>query len=473
MYVYESNPIEIEESNEDIVRGISYQILFGSAIKLNVGGRRDFELGRVLALALQVKCEIEGCPNLGPASLARNNQLFGNYPRSRGSKVNDQPAYEIKMRWNRFFKSDPDKLKEKLWGVFFKLVESIGLSRYDDRTYNKLISQNVSSMDFLIKSNTRLVKHTNRKGREIKDAMLPSLPKRSPVLTKHESDLIYKLARPLWDSLDDFKKSYEENLSSLGFDVIRHTVRNIYMKRWEFLSKYSAMTTARLQEFRKALGPEASKNAKRDFTVESTLQAISARTNMVKDFVNEISQLFDEDLRQIILQKEYGLASGTKLSWTFLIKQDCQQAYARDQLEFLDKTLPEEEKIELTMPEVNRALSSLNKVLKSSSNLSEKSRYLTCEHKGIEALKTQCTHIIINYVEARKELLQLPSTTKKALSFVKLSGLQTIDELIKRSDKNIDRVIEGVRKRNLTHHRLQKGTSSVVTFLDNLKDRLI
>jgi hypothetical protein len=106
IFSFEGGNIQINDADEDFLRGINYQIFSTKKINLKYSGRREFEIGRILTFALQIKSEIEDAEMLGPQALRKDNFFFGNYPRSKGSKHNDQSMFEIKRRWGRLFKMD-------------------------------------------------------------------------------------------------------------------------------------------------------------------------------------------------------------------------------------------------------------------------------------------------------------------------------------------------------------------------------
>jgi hypothetical protein len=385
---------------------------------------------------------------LGPQALKKDNFFFGNYPRSKGSKHNDQPMFEMKRRFGRLFKIDETGLGPGLWSVFLKFVQRVGLRSYPDEEYTKIIMENLVPFDNLTKNFSRLVKHVNRKGKEVKEQMLPTLPKRSPLLSKHESILITGLARHIWDDLDDVKDNYKDHIQCDGFSFVEQRCRHTYTKRWEFLAKFAALTTNRLQEFRKVT-PNADKFAKRDFNTDLTLAALKRREDIVQTFFSEVTNLFDMKLIDFILLKEFNkIPEDPKACWEYEMKKKIRQCYLSEQFDAIEDKEYKDSDLFISIGEINSAKKMLKTLQQAPRNLSEKIRNLSADHGGKVAILAATSDIINKFIKAKKACMNLSTDVREALQRTLLWSLSDIDTFTKRYKVVMVKIIKACIERN-------------------------
>jgi hypothetical protein len=295
----EDCPPDVDLRNIDYFKGLAMQILHTGPCKFSEKDKNEYELGRTHMFGLLVRSEFESSRKLGLSALQNNNRYFGNFPRSKGSKINDQPAFEIKRKFLTLLANY--KYKATIWSMLQKVASLIKLNQLDDKQFATTIEKNIKSFDDVSDLCRRKpVRQTKRRKKNAREDVLPQKPSTSPVMLSQEMRLFASLVDPIWTSLDPYKSDWIGSVEKDGFAACSAAVRKQYARRWEILTKFSSMTTKRLQAIR-SLSDLKKNTSKRDIVKDNVIALIKSRPDASTAFWNEVIEIIKTD---IVLVKE-------------------------------------------------------------------------------------------------------------------------------------------------------------------------
>lgn len=294
----EDIPDGVDFRNDEFLKGLAMQIFQTRPSKLGLKDKSNYEVGRTCMFGLLVRAEFEKTRTLGLAALKPDNQFFGNYPMSKGSRTPDQPGLEIKARMVSTLGSY--KYRKTIWSMIQRIASIVRLRGLNDLDYNNTIEKHLRSFDDVSNESRRVLNtKTKRKKQNAKNDVLPSKPSSSPLYLSGEMKEILRIIDPVWTSLEPLKDEWLGAIQRAGFVTVRNEVRTQYTKRWEILSKFASLTTKRLQVVRSFLDLKKS-ISKRDIESTNIIDWIKSLQDPDKVFWTDISTLVENDKDVIV-----------------------------------------------------------------------------------------------------------------------------------------------------------------------------
>jgi len=298
------------------------------------------ELGRAIAFSLKVRGELH---KLNKSEwLIRNHWFFGNNPTETMNKVPVPFGSKVKLIdiWEN------KNFGDAMYSVFIYLFEELGLNQFSDVDYRSSILKYTLRFEDIIQKFYQPIRSTKRGKTTISGYRKGKKPNPSPLLTKGEYQLVLRVADPMWKDLDTYKSEWlnillAESKASNTIDELR----KLYKSRYEFLQKFGAMTTKRLQEIRII---ENNVNLKKvDVTPDMLTRLLKNRASPANSFCREVRKMFKTNLWAIdefeinneLEEKQFDqfIAKEIVLSYVedgyFKLKDESQQAVEPIQIE--------------------------------------------------------------------------------------------------------------------------------------------
>jgi len=243
------------------------------------------ELGRCIAFSLKVRGELH---KLFKAEwLVKNHWFFGNNPTEVMNKVPVPFGSKVKLIdiWEN------KNFGDAMYSVLLYLFEELGLSQLNEQDYTSSILKYSLRFEDIVAKFYQPIRSTKRGKTIISGYRKGKKPNPSPLLTKGEYQLILKLADPMWKDLDTYKSEWLNILlAQTRASVTIDELRKLYKSRFEFLQKFGALTTKRLQEIRLI---ENNANLKKiDITNDMLSKLLKNRRNPGVKFARELEKLF-------------------------------------------------------------------------------------------------------------------------------------------------------------------------------------
>jgi len=306
--------------------------------------KKNYELGRTLSFSMCVKAYFANHPSLGAKALVKDNWFYGNNT-SESLSEKGRPTipvpYMTPGAWSSQFTSGPAK---ELFGVLLHVAKGFQLQFLEAEALDNTIAANIASFDDVMRSFTRqigpsIIRKDKKKAITIKKAKNPVLPRRSPLLINAEGEFIHKLLLPFWDPLDEIKKDYIRWIKSNSFEGLITYIRGVFNNRWSILTKYSTMTTKRLQELRKK--SEELKNIRKATVSQQQAERIpKERQHPIDEFYKEITELIPEGAIEFAIGKLLGQVPESRVDAEILLCTEISLLYSRPELKVIPAHVP-------------------------------------------------------------------------------------------------------------------------------------
>jgi hypothetical protein len=257
--------------------------------KINIKQKDDYyELGRTYARSQQIYGYFNTDRKLGIGALKRNQRFFGNNPgEMEGSKNSQVPV--------AFLAKEVDSLFiEQEWAKELAYILNNLLRRSSELLKKEILDDAIA--DNIIPFSELMRLYGSRKivarpsvGRQpaIYIERMPKYPRQNSMLLAEENKLIRDLADDLFKSIEVLSGvEYIDYIKESGFAQLRERIETSSSRRAEFLSKFAAMTTRRLAEWRKL--HDSKSKRKRDVTPDDVKSLLRRRERPPSRLAEEI-----------------------------------------------------------------------------------------------------------------------------------------------------------------------------------------
>jgi len=260
--------------------------------KFNINRKEDYyELGRTYARAQQCIGAFSSETKLGVEALKRNQRFFGNSPKETTGDTTKIPViYMAKEIRYIFIESEWSRDLETILNILLRQSQTLLASDVRD----DLIKDNVLPFSEVVNLfGEREIVVTPKQGRRpaTKVKRVPKAPRQNSLFVSAEMKLISEHNSALFKAVEVLnKEDYIAFLKKHGFAPLKKRIQARASHRSEYLAKFAALTTKRLNEVRSNNTSLKSKR-KRDITPEDVLSMLNRRNSPVSRFVDELFSL--------------------------------------------------------------------------------------------------------------------------------------------------------------------------------------
>jgi hypothetical protein len=283
---------DITPQQQKVAAGISFAAL-DVGRKLNVKRKTDdYEYGRTIARAQQTIGIFQDQPKLTLDSLKRTHRWFGNNPKeTEGTgrlKVpvvytgKDLEQYFLEQEW----KSPLASLLSILLRKSHKLLEA-------DVVNHAILDSIISYSESVVLYQSTKVTTVPAQGRKpaVQVEKVPHKPKANSLMLKEEMELVSSHIDNLFRAVDvGDKEAWVNLILDRGFPAMKQALKTNCTQRAQFLTKFAAMTTKRLNGIR-SLSDAHKIKRKRDVTSDDVVSMLLRRTTPLAIFADELMSL--------------------------------------------------------------------------------------------------------------------------------------------------------------------------------------
>jgi hypothetical protein len=310
---------ELTRETEKISQGISF-VIIDFERKFNIDSKKDpYEYGRTFARAQQIVGAVSSNAKLGVDVLKKSQRFFGNNPNEmEGEKRMRIHVQYLARNTHQFF-------IEEEWEKDLSLLLNALLRKSSSLVKEEVMTDSIkdnmlSYSEAVALYMTRSVVVSPASGRRpaVTAERIPKKPKENSLITKSEMSVIDTLIKDLYSApYDASKDAWYTAIKKDGWPSIKRELVRISTERANFLSKFAALTTKRLNEVRLS-GVNKSKR-KKDISPNELISCLALRDIPKSKFGNEIISLdpqFKGILSSFRVYKE-----GSDTEWSFTSSQ--------------------------------------------------------------------------------------------------------------------------------------------------------
>jgi hypothetical protein len=277
---------------EKVSAGISFVILDNER-NFNITKKTDsYEQGRTYARAQQIIGMFTHDNNLTMDALKRDQYFFGNNPKEV-EVINKRPypvAYSAKEVRDLFIE---EEWSPQLRDILNTLLRRSHILLNEDVATKAKIDNILPYSEAVSLFGMREVVTSQAVGKKpaITKKRVPKKPKANSLLLKTEMSFLDDLTSDLFKAVDvTSKKEWLEAVTKASWAVTKSKIVQKASHRTEYLQKFAAMTTNRLNELRAELEPAKNKR-KADITQTEVNAMLLRRSDLIRNFVNEVTHL--------------------------------------------------------------------------------------------------------------------------------------------------------------------------------------
>jgi len=283
----------VKQSEDDFAYGILRAVVQPDFCRFTTG-KKERDLGFALTMALRMKCAFESDKRVD--ELTANDYYFGNNPNEKvylpDKKKHFDVVYTTRIRISGIVtSSDGGDFFFRAISHFFKELQWSDVPAEVRDKYDLLYTK---KFDEVVQFGWQYVYQKKGNTRQLAIIRKGSMPNRSSLFLKEEMKLLTVAMSPYFESLNDLKNHFFDQLCNLGLPAIKEMIQKVYKKRFAILEKFASETTRRLNQIR-LLSPDLKSKKKKEVTNAMVMQLLSSRSNPAKMFFDEVRSIVGHD----------------------------------------------------------------------------------------------------------------------------------------------------------------------------------